>query len=307
MYRIVFKRTGGITKLQRTVMNKDNSPPYTSIFQEGFDPTERLIAAVLLHSGTDLSGFKYNFLLRRVQSRIHALNCGYFEAYVRIVEALPEECTELLNALGIQTSMFFRNPEVFLYIQKELLPAAIEMQEAEGQKEVRIWSVGCSSGEEPYTMAILAREAQEKGNIRFHIFGTDINSIALNCAREGIYARDRLTEARLGIIDTYFTPVDTRFQINTEIRDMVTFSRADFTGKEMYLPQESIFSTFHFVFCRNVLIYYAGARRERAFNNLIKSVMPGGYLILGEAEILPNMYKELFHQTHPSSPIYRKH
>ena len=154
---------------------------------------------------------------------------------------------------------------------------------------MRIWSSGCASGEEAYSVAMLIAELleSEKQTWTTHIFATDIDEAVLEVARAGIYGEDQLIETKLGIIRKYFRKREEYFEILPEIREMVLFSRDDLTSPILHAPSASIFGEFDLILCRNVLIYLNPRVQHTVCEKLSNSLKSGGYLILGEAEHLP--------------------
>ncbi len=171
-----------------------------------------------------------------------------------------------------------------------------------------MWSAGCASGEEPYSMAILLSEVleQEKQDWTIHIFATDIDEGALEEARAGVYGEDRLEDAKLGIVRKYFLRTGGSFEVLPEIRDMVMFSRDDLTSPSLGAPSESVFGSFDIVLCRNVLIYFNGDLQRVVCRKLADSLVCGGHLVLGEADGLAGEVSGAFEALDELSRVYRK-
>lgn len=295
----------GARRIKARGMHEGHQSHTNSIFTEQFDPFERLLALICDRSAIHPTGFKTDFLLRRVHERMALLGLDDLDGYTGRVVDDPNELDELLNSLGVQVSHFFRDPEVYGLLEKTVLPGLVEEQSVDGTDSLRIWSAGCSSGEEPYSMAILARQTiGDAGNC--HIFATDINTEALKAAARGEYTRNHLLDTRLGILDRHFTRDGARYRLDESIRDMVHFSRADITAPKRFTPRESVFRTYSVVLCRNVLIYCSDRSKDRALGNLTRSVVEGGYLVLGEAEILPEPHAAHYLQPFENLPLYRK-
>ena len=287
-------------------MSTKNGYIEPSVFSEGLSPLEEVAEVMFAHSGISAGRFDPGFRRRRINERTTACGLEDITSYVSLLKASPVERTALLNTFGIQVTEFFRNPEVFALLEAVLLPGLIQELAGRSRKNVRVWSVGCSSGEEAYSMAILLEKTMQNAALRGVVFGSDISESALEAARHATYRRDALHNVRLGTLENCFTSEDDGYRVRDDIRHMVHFSRADITAKECIHPRESIFSGYDIILCRNVLIYYRKDVRKRVVHNLKNSLSNGGYLILGESEHLHEDYRNLFAQPCTSLPIYRK-
>jgi len=159
---------------------------------------------------------------------------------------------------------------------------------------LRIWSAGCASGEEPYTVAIILSEIfqKEKTNPDIYIFATDIDEKILETAQNGVYGPDAVKNVRFGLLQKYFSKKPDSYEIKPEIKEMVRFSQHNLLDKKSYIPAESIFGDFDIVLCRNVLIYFKTAFQDIIFAKLYRSLNPDGYLVLGEAEVPLEQYRK---------------
>lgn len=248
----------------------------------------RVLEKVNQVTGVDLAVYRSPLLKRRLAARMRALGLIDPAAYLRRLETHPAECDRFIDAVGINVSSFFRNPLVFEIVHKRILPEILERKRRKSSSEIRIWSAGCAGGEEAYSLAILVHMAIKDRSADWTplIFATDIDKGALESARTAVYPRESFGSTKLGILDKYFTPSGTGFEVRPLIRKMVRFSRHDLTSQAATTPTDSVFGTFDLTFCRNVLIYFSRDTQAGVFDNLYKSVASGGYLILGEAETL---------------------
>ena len=249
---------------------------------------DTMIAHVERVRGIDLGGCRRPMLRRRIAARMRTLGVSDPAAHLQRLETDPSECDRLIDAVGISVSSFFRNPLVFEIIGKRILPEIIERKRRQPSREIRVWSAGCGAGEEAYSAAILIHAAT-RGEVADwvpRIFATDINQDAMRAAAVGAYARESFQTTKLGVLDEYFTPSGTEFDVRPFIRSMVRFSQHDLTSPRSGAPTDSVFGTFDLVLCRNVLIYFSRERQERVLDRLCRSVARGGYLVLGESESL---------------------
>jgi len=218
------------------------------------------------------------------------------------------EADKLIDALTINVSQFFRNPLVFEFISNKLIPWLIMEKLKKKEKYLRIWSAGCASGEEPYSLAIIFKEFLEKENLELdlRIFATDIDKKSLKSAKEGVYDFESIKEVKYGLLSKYFIQENSSFKIIPKIKDMVNFSFYDLLEKDSHAPPESIFGNFDLIFCRNVLIYFNLEYQDKIFEKLHHSLAPKGYLILGEAEMVSKRYQRYFSGLSEFLKIFQK-
>ncbi|MBF0147653.1 MAG: protein-glutamate O-methyltransferase CheR [Magnetococcales bacterium] len=256
----------------------------------------------------DLGQYDPDLLRRRLAERIAEINRFGLRDYLDCLIENPEECQHLIKLMAVEVSAFFRNPIVFELIDQQVLPEIIDRKRRLGKKEVRVWSAGCCSGEEAYSIAMLIHD-QVQGRTRgcaCHIFATDIQPDTLEFARKGIYPGERLDTVKLGMFHRYFTEREGRYQVCDTIRGMVLFSHHDLTTPGNATPADSIFGTFDLILCRNVLIYFSPASQEMILRKFHDSLDEGGFLVLGEAEHIHQELESLFFPLDRHNRIYRK-
>lgn len=281
---------------------------------------QRILSVLKQQRGIDFSGYRSAMLERRIRLRMQAAGLTRVEDYCAHLRDNPGELDRLLDCLTIKVSRFFRNPLVFEYLARHVLPRLLHKKKKGKDRSIRLWSAGCSLGEEAYSLAILVRELQrqEESSENSVIFGTEIDASALQEAEKGIYAAESLKENKLGLIKRYFTPVGdqaiqrldgedaVRFRIVPEIRELVFFSVYDILAPETWAPPESVYGGFDLVSCRNVLIYFEAEQQQRVFAKLHQALIPGGFLVLGESEAPPREYEDRFVRHTDSCRVYRK-
>lgn len=258
--------------------------------------------------GFDFSGYRRSMLERRINKRLLATETGNINQYFKYLINNQIEVDELIDALTINVSQFFRNHFVFEFISEKLAPRLIFGKLKKKEKYLRIWSAGCASGEEPYSLAIIFSEFLEKENLELdlRIFATDIDKKSLKSAKEGVYDFESIKEVKYGLLSKYFIQKNNSFEIVFKIKNMVNFSFYDLLEKKSYAPPESIFGNFDLVFCRNVLIYFNLEYQEKIFEKLHHSLAPKGYLILGEAEMVSKRYQRYFSSLSEFLKIFQK-
>lgn len=258
--------------------------------------------------GIDFFGYHTPMVHRRIELRRSATACKTISDYQTYLREIPEELDLLIDALTINVSCFFRDPLTFAYIAERLLPALIYHKNKTGDRSLRIWSNGCAMGEEPYSTAILMDELLDKESHSFdmQIFATDIDDIILKKAQKGYYAVESVEEITRKRMTTYFSTVGKGFQLKSKIKNQVVFSRYDILDKNSYAPPDSIFGGFDLILCRNVLLYFNNAYRNKVFNKFFRALTPGGFLILGETEVISSEFSSRFQKISDCCNIYKK-
>ena len=246
--------------------------------------------------GFDLDGYKDRCIKRRIAARIRTLDFHHIEAYIDLLKNNDLEQEFLLEALTIHVSQFFRNPTTFSVLEETLLPELLHKHR--GTAEVKVWSVGCAGGEEPYSIALLGDELCGPSD-HISILGTDVSADILKKARAGIYDSHRLVEVPDPVLTKYFSKEGVRYRLDERIRNKVRFLRHD-------ILQDRFFPRIDLILCRNILIYFSRPEQDRILRTLAKSLAPDGLLILGRAESMVNESRDLFVCVDPAERIYRK-
>lgn len=273
------------------------APPFLgSEFPEEHFRTIREL--LLSRRGLDLDMYKDKCIKRRIATRVRARGCDDAGSYAALLQEDGDEVTALMTALTIHVTQFFRNPTTFAALEGTYLPDFFSRCRQSGRQELRIWSVGCSSGEEPYSLALLLDELRPR-NLKVSIRATDLSPVILEKARQGCYDPQRLAEVPEGVRDKYFVPEGGSFRLHKRVRAMVEFERQDILSEAPY-PDADL------ILCRNVLIYFAKKEQERILRRFAGSLSPGGLLVLGKAETLIGEARRLFQAEDLAERIYRK-
>ena len=246
--------------------------------------------------GIDITGYKDDFLLRRVRARMLALGINSIESYIRYLRNNPSEIDKLLDALSINVSEFFRDPWVWDKVRKIL------EQLISSKNIVRIWSAGCSRGEEPYTISIIVNEilSNKKGFKKVTIYATDIDKEAIKEAMEGVYSISALKNVPKHLLYKYFEKVGlTKYRVKDIVKSIVKFKHHDLIKDPPLLFMDMIF-------CRNVLIYFNKELQSKVIKKFHRSLNSRGYLVLGISEYLPEDLRGLFEVYDLKSRIFRK-
>ena len=258
--------------------------------------------------GFNFSGYRTSMVKRRVGQRFPSTKCKNYNNYFHFLQENPNELDNLIDVLTINVSRFFRDTLTFEYITDRILPAIVYEKKGSIDHALRIWSAGCSMGEESYSIAILINEFFEKETLKLDvsIFATDIDGKILKKAQKAVYTFDSIKNVKYGLLKKYFVSGENSFQLISEIRDLVSFSSYDILDRKTYAPPESVFGGFDMVFCRNVLIYFNMEYQDLIFDKLYRSLAQHGYLVLGEAEIPSVKYKKRFKKVNEYCHIYQK-
>lgn len=245
-----------------------------------------------LHSwaGIDLSEGKGMMVYRRLASRIERMGLGGFGAYLQVLEDDPQERESCINLLTTNLTFFFREPGHFETLAHEALPARLQANAR--SRCLRLWSAGCATGEEPWSMAMVVAETlPDLKHWDVRILATDINSQVLSVARGGIYpleAAERISRERL---HRWFLrgkgPRNGLIAIRPELRRLVSFKSLNLIGE---WPMQGQFDV---IFCRNVSIYFDRATARRMQERMLASLAPGGYLMVGHSEALLNLGSDI--------------
>jgi chemotaxis methyl-accepting protein methylase len=261
--------------------------------------------------GFDFSQYREGTIKRRLAGRMATARAGSYREYADILENDPEEFRRLIEGLTIKVSRFFRNYRVFEKLSDEVFPNLLESEE-DDERSLRIWCAGCAFGEEAYSMAISLSEYMKKTSRNIldydiSIFGTDIDDEALDRARSAVYNNKAVVEVMKGILDTYFTcNGGNNYRVVDSIRGMVNFCNHDIASQKRRSPAAGVVANYDLILCRNVLIYFSIPLQDRSFLNLINSLNPGGYLILGKAESIPKSLEKFFVLKHSREKIFEK-
>jgi two-component system, chemotaxis family, CheB/CheR fusion protein len=263
------------------------------------DELRGLLERIRERSGIDFASYKPATIHRRLHGRMNATHRPTLTAYLSYLESDPEEYGRLVNSLLIKVTEFFRDPKLFDYLRDHVLPELIAEARREG-RELRIWSAGCSTGEEAYSLAIIAAEAlgDELPWPDVRIFGTDIDREAIAFARRGVYPTAAVKSLPAGVRDRYFVKSDRGYEVGKRLRSLMVFGEHD-------LGERAPFPKIDLLLCRNVLIYFAAPLQQVALETFAFSLRPGGRLALGTSESVTPL-PEPFEQEHAHLRVFRR-
>lgn len=263
----------------------------------------RLTGEIARVAGLALADYKEKVLRRRIAVRMRARAVESYDAYGAILHGDPDELEKLKDALTINVTRLYRNPETWDRLRTLVLPDLLARRDG----AVRVWSAGCSSGEEPYTLAIcLAEEAERAGRPdwagRATITATDIDEIVMAKARAGRYPDSAFIEMPAALATRYFREAGpgTR-EVIPALKKMVRVQRQDL------LREAPPAAPYDLVVCRNVVIYFDRDGQERLFDGFTNALAPKGYLLLGKVETLFGPARERLELLDVRERIFRRH
>jgi two-component system CheB/CheR fusion protein len=245
------------------------------------DPSFEALLTYLKESrGFDFTGYKRSSLVRRVSRRMTQLGLeGDFPEYTDYLQVHPDEFTYLFNTILINVTAFFRDPDAWAYLRTEVLEPMIAAKPAGAP--IRVWSAGCASGEEAYTLAMVLAEVLgiEAFRERVKIYATDVDAEQLAEARQAVYGEREMQSVPPELVERYFEPLGNKWMFRKDLRRSVIFGRND-------LVQDAPISRIDLLTCRNTLMYFNAETQARILNRFHFALLEGGVLFLGKAEML---------------------
>jgi two-component system, chemotaxis family, CheB/CheR fusion protein len=278
-----------------------------ALAEHELDLVQHILAQVQLRTGHDFSQYKQSTILRRIERRLPLTEHSSLDAYLHYLRHTPDEARTLSTDMLIGVTNFFRDKEAWQALAEKVIPLLFE-----GKKvgdSVRIWSAGCSTGEEAYTMAILlleqaarlydmgASDIMVRQPIELQVFASDLDEGALAKAREGVYPEVIEADVSAERLARFFTKEGDYYRVRRELRDMVLFTHHS-------ILRDPPFSRLDLISCRNLLIYLNRTLQENVFDIFHYALNSERYLFLGNAE-LAEMVPELFHTLDKTHRIYK--
>lgn len=251
-------------------------------------------------SGLLFDKSRERFLMARVLDYATAKRLSHGSDVLRLVKTSNLEYEALLQALLTQETSFFRYPDVFDAFRKHVLPEMHMKKFWENPRALRVWSAGCSTGQEAYSIAISIAETVEfleAWNIQ--VLATDVSRPALQHAERGVYPRSQIETLTPAQVQTYFVKVGDQFMVKPRIRNLVNFAPVN-------LAQPIYVGRFDCIFCMNVLIYFSAERQQSLVRRFYDYLEPGGYLFLGHAESVTASAVNFNTIYHGNGRIYQK-
>ncbi len=266
----------------------------TTTKDDGFSLLKRFIEQTLR---IQCSNYKEDYIKRRLLSRMRSTSTTTYEEYLKYLHEHPPELENLRNALTINVTEFFRDADVYDLIRKEVLPALFR-----GRKTIRIWCAGCSTGEEPYSLAMILSDlmAADK-TLSGQIFATDIDEVVLKKAKDGIYPEKSMGKLTDTQIHRHFTKLpDGNYQVKPHLQELIRFRPHDL------MSGQPVSRFLDMISCRNVTIYFTEKQKDELARTFHSALVPGGIYVMGKTEYLGREVEGLFSPINSIQKIYTK-
>lgn len=253
------------------------------------DQFEHIAQVVRSNFGIHLPAEKKVMLSMRMLKMMRAAKYTDFEAYFRdqLLHPSRETLSELVDHVSTNHTHFWREPEHFDFYQNVGFPQLIERRKRQNKRDLRVWCAASSTGEEPYTLAMLQREVlgMDANRWKGGLLATDISTRALTHARQGVYTIEQIQQLPERLRQRYLTPIGPgQVSVSDEIKSDVMYRRLN-----LITPTIPLRGDFDAIFCRNVMIYFEESTKKVLVEELYRLLTPGGYLFIGHAETLNNL------------------
>ncbi|MGE4296863.1 MAG: protein-glutamate O-methyltransferase CheR [Desulfovibrionaceae bacterium] len=258
-------------------------------------------------SGIYIADNRKYLLENRLANRIKELNLksfGEYYNYLRYDVGRRQELNRLFEVVTTNETSFFRNPPQLKVFQENVLKEALDKQRARGMKSLRIWSAGCSTGEEPYTISIILHEVlkTDLSTWNIKITANDLSEAVLLSARKGAYSEYSLRTTPKDIVQRYFDQEGDTFKVKPEVKRLVSFGQINLNDRAQLKRVERS----QIVFCRNVIIYFDDEMKKRVIGAFYDNLLPGGAMLIGHSESLHNITRVFKPVHHPGAIVYKK-
>jgi chemotaxis methyl-accepting protein methylase len=259
-----------------------------------------LIQKVAAERGFACASYKERCLRRRIAVRMRAKAVHSYADYMRVLDVDPDEYDRLVDTLTINVTKLFRNWDVYDAIARTVIPAIWDG----GQDRMDVWSAGCASGEEPYSIAALfhrhAHGRRQLDRLRdLEILATDIDDRILDAARRATYDATAFVDTPADLRAAYFSP-ESPSTVVPAVRALVSFAHHDLLRDPV--PRRNL----DLIVCRNVIIYFDRDSQDRLFERFVEALAPGGFLVLGKVETLLGRAREALESVEPRARIFRR-
>lgn len=243
------------------------------------------------------SNYKEDYIKRRLLSRMRSTNTTTYDEYLRYVKANEKELELLRNALTINVTEFFRDQDVYDLLKKEVLPDLFRKR-----KKIRIWCAGCSTGEEPYSLAMILSDMMAANKeLSVQIYATDIDEVVLGKAKEGIYQAKAMAKLSEAQIHRHFTALpDGNYQVKQHLKDLIRFRPHDLMSG---IP---IARFLDLLTCRNVTIYFTEHQKDELARTFHSALATDGYYVMGKTEYLGRQVEDLFVPYNSLQKVYTR-
>jgi chemotaxis protein methyltransferase CheR len=263
----------------------------------------RLLTKVAEERGLDLTQYRSAYVERRIAARLRVLNLHTYRQYAKLLDSSPEEYAKLLDAMTINVTDFFRDPPVYNLFRTRIVPEIIERKTRSRHRMIRVWSAGCATGEEPYSLAMsfLSALGKDAPGFMLTVVATDLDPNAIATAGKAVYDIAKLKHIPKAD-QMRFCDVDVEagtFRIKPEVTKHVKFRRLNlFTDEPIHVVDV--------IFCRNVFIYFTREQQAKVLTGFAESLTHGGYMVLGRSEKMAASVADSFELVSGRDRTYRK-
>ncbi|MDR1243491.1 MAG: protein-glutamate O-methyltransferase CheR [Deltaproteobacteria bacterium] len=284
-----------------------SAPLLNKSFTVSDDEFKQLHDFIYKESGIFIAENRKYLIENRLSNRLKELNLknfGEYYYYLRFDARKKEEMAKLFESITTNETSFYRNPPQLQVFQDVILKKTLDKLRSARTKTLRIWSAGCSTGEEPYTLAIMLHEVlrAEIGTWDIKINAMDLSLAVLGSARHGLYTEYALRTTPKEIINKYFVPKGSQFEIKPELKHLIHFMQGNLSDRLSLKRVERS----HIVFCRNVIIYFDDEMKKQVISSFYDNLLPGGYMFIGHSESLHNISRSFKPEYHPGAIVYLK-
>jgi chemotaxis methyl-accepting protein methylase len=270
--------------------------------QLGKGNIERLISRVSEAHGINLSLYRQPYLERRLAARMRVVGISSYRRYGDLLDSDPSEYSRFLDTLTINVTEFFRDAEMWASLRRNVLPELISRKRATRNRSIRIWSAGCATGEEPYSVTMMLMDAlgADLSDFAVSVLATDIDPSALARARQGVFETHKARHIPADYRLRYTASAGpAQFKLADDVRAMIRF-------RKMSLFDDTPVRVVDLVLCRNVFIYFDREQQARVMAHFVHAMAPGGYLVLGRSEKLSDAAAGVLQAVDGGERIYRK-
>jgi len=260
---------------------------------------------VYQHCGLHFNEDSKYLLEKRLGKRLQHHRLKNFKDYyylLRYGQQKEQELTEVIDVLTTNETYFFREEFQLKTFTQEILPEIRARKEKNGERRLRIWSAGCSTGEEPYTIAMLLLDMPAFSDWQIDIIGTDISQKVLQAARKGVYGSASFRATDSSYLRRYFVETEDKYRVADRVKSLVTISHLNLFDT----PRVALLGKIDVVFCRNVIIYFDLPAKKRVVESFYQRLRPEGFLLLGHSESLMNISTAFVLRHYAHDMVYQR-
>lgn len=290
-----------------SVASKAFTPAAAKSFRVSDDEFLQLRDFIYQQCGIYIAETRKYLVENRLANRLKELNLknfGEYYYYLRFDANRRAELPKLFEVITTNETSFYRNPPQLQIFQDVVLKAELEKLRRAGTKRLRIWSAGCSTGEEPYTLAMILSEVlkSEISAWDIKITANDLSEAVLATARKGVYTEYALRTTPQAIISRYFRKEGSAYHVDPKLKSLISFGPTNLSDRMLLKRVERS----HIVFCRNVIIYFDDEMKKQVIESFYDNLLPGGCLLIGHSESLHNISRAFTPEHHTGTIVYRK-